>query len=70
MHKRFDSSVIDSASFVEGRLEVTLKNGRRYRYYNVPESEAQRFMEAPSAGGHFNSVIRRDYSGERVEEDD
>ena len=40
------------------RLEVLLRDGGRYQYFDVPESCYQQLLEADSKGGFFNRSIR------------
>jgi lysyl-tRNA synthetase class 2 len=58
-----DSSLIASISYDEERrlLELALRSGRRYRYFDVPELAYRRLLAAPSIGAHFNAHIRDVY---------
>lgn len=42
-------------------LDVTFTTRRHYTYFDVPESEYDALMEAPSAGEYFNTHIRGEY---------
>lgn len=44
-------------------LEVEfVKTGKLYEYYNVPQFEYDRLLDAPSIGIYFNANIRNSYS--------
>lgn len=44
-------------------LEVEfVTTGKVYEYYNVPQFEFDRLLEAPSVGQYFNANIRNSYS--------
>ena len=51
-------------------LEVEFQNGNVYRYKGVGAGDHGAMMSAPSIGKAFYSRIRKNYAGERVEEDD
>jgi lysyl-tRNA synthetase class 2 len=60
--------VLDSASIkvvdydpIARDLDVIFTTGRRYTYFDVPQSEYDALMEAPSAGEYFNTHIRGEY---------
>jgi len=42
-------------------LEVLFTTGRRYVYFNVPQSAVDEFRSAFSKGRHFNAHIRDAY---------
>jgi hypothetical protein len=41
-----------------GVLDVSLRDGNIYRYYDVPEAVYQAFFHAPSVGAAFTQLIR------------
>lgn len=64
-----ESSNIQDAGYDadSGVLEVTFKNGRRYRYVGVSSTLYENFMNAPSKGSFFAREIRPNFQGERVD---
>jgi KTSC domain len=40
-------------------LKVNFLKGNSYRYFDVPSTVFQAFLDAPSKGGFLNSVIKR-----------
>lgn len=48
---------------LEARFRST---GRIYHYFDVPASEFQKLLAAPSIGRHFNAHIRPHYRDELV----
>lgn len=67
-----ESSNLQDAGFDadSGVLEVTFKNGKRWRYFGITGSTFAEFMEADSQGSFFARNIRGQFEGEPVEEDD
>jgi hypothetical protein len=57
------SSVIASVDYQKPAriLEVVFKQGRRYSYYGVPESEYRGLLDADSKGAYYNDRIRDRY---------
>lgn len=57
------SSAIRGAWYLPARreLELLFTSGRRYRYFGVPASVAERFADALSKGQFFNREIRNHY---------
>jgi hypothetical protein len=47
-------------------LEIQFKNGRIYRYFNVPQNIYDSLMSAGSKGKYFHWHIRRSYRYSRV----
>ena len=45
---------------------VEFKDGRRYEYYDVPESVFRKMVAAPSKGQFYAYEIRDDYEFSRV----
>lgn len=60
------SSMIKSAGWEGGTLEVEFSNGSVHRYENVPEGVADAFMNAPSSGKYFHQNIRDVYPTRKV----
>jgi hypothetical protein len=48
------------------RLTVEFKDGKRYRYADVPEEVASEMIEAESIGKYFNEHIRNAFGGIRL----
>ena len=59
-----DSSWLDAIAYYELAwvLEIRLKNGKRYSFMNVPPEVYEAFLESPSKGEFFNSVVRQNYT--------
>jgi len=59
-----DSSFIDSIAYYKLAwvLEIKLKNGRKYAFFNVPQEVYEAFLASPSKGQFFNTVVRRNYT--------
>jgi hypothetical protein len=57
------SSVIRSFDYdpAEQRLEIEFVSGRRYSYFDVPESLVDAMRRVTSKGGFFNRRIRDHY---------
>ena len=47
-------------------LQVVLRNGGVYQYFDVPEPVFHEFVNAASAGAYFNSAIKGVYRYARV----
>lgn len=64
------SSVIRQFDYDPARheLDVTFVSGRIYRYFEVPETIADRFRRAVSKGRYFNTRIRNRFAFEEVDE--
>lgn len=60
---KIDSSFIDSVGYdlSEKKLRVWLLNGHTYDYFDVPEEEFERLLEAESAGEYYNRKIKGTY---------
>jgi len=63
-----ESSVIasvgyDSATF---ELEIEFKNGRSYRYSQVPAAAYRLLLRAPSIGGYVNREIIPRFTGKAI----
>lgn len=60
------SSFIAAIGWSQNTLQVELRNGRIYEYYNVPYEVYASFLSAPSKGRYFNSYIKGRYRYRRV----
>lgn len=61
------SSNLASVGWDNGTLEVEFQgSGAVYRYSNVPETEYQALMGAPSVGNYFAAFVKGKYASERV----
>jgi hypothetical protein len=62
-----DSSVIALVAYDETNevLEVRFRNGRTYRYFQVPPAEHAALLDADSIGRYFNEVIKPKYRAVR-----
>jgi lysyl-tRNA synthetase class 2 len=58
-----DSTAIKAVDYdpTTRRLGVTFTTGRHYTYFDVPQTEYDALMSAPSAGEYFNTHIRDEY---------
>lgn len=63
-----ESSLLASAAYDGHRqvLDVGLRSGERYRYFNVPSACYQELMEADSKGVYFNQHIRNRFPYQRL----
>jgi hypothetical protein len=63
-----DSDALASLGYDPGRrlLEVEFTSGRIYRYFDVPEHEVVRLMQAASRGAYFSERVRDRYRFEQV----
>jgi len=48
-------------------LEIEFKNGRVYRYLNVPPEIYEAFMHSDSHGQYFNTNIRDTFQFDRIQ---
>ena len=55
-----DSTALTEVGYedAEHTLEVEFRNGRLYRYFDVPKAKHTGLMEAPSHGEYFTHEIR------------
>lgn len=58
MHEFKESSNIHAVGWTDGMLKVRFKNGTEYHYYDVPEAEHKKLMDAKSVGKHFGEHIK------------
>jgi non-canonical purine NTP pyrophosphatase (RdgB/HAM1 family) len=65
-----DSSDIVSIGYdpSEKNLEIEFREGRIYRYFEVPQSTYDHFRDANSYGGYFNAHINGYYRYRRIDE--
>jgi hypothetical protein len=70
--QQLESSNIADAGYDadSGAMEITFRNGRRYRYCDVPQNLFDEFMRADSAGRFFASMIRGSFESERADNDE
>ena len=59
IYKKFNSSTLFSASYIEESkvLEVKFNRGAIYRYFDIPKEIFVALCEAESAGSFFNKNI-------------
>jgi lysyl-tRNA synthetase class 2 len=69
LKQELDSSVVKAAEYdpESHTLEIEIKNGRLYRYEDVPEDIYTELLNAPSKGSFFNKEIRDHYKTTRVQ---
>jgi lysyl-tRNA synthetase class 2 len=69
LKQELDSSVVKAAEYdpESHTLEIEIKNGRLYRYEDVPEDIYIELLKAPSKGSFFNKEIRDHYKTTRVQ---
>ena len=62
-----DSSAIASVGYdaAKEELEVEVRSGNVYRYFDVPQEVYQDLLQAPSKGRFFGSFIRGQYESAR-----
>jgi len=51
---------------VSETLEVMFHSGGVYQYYNVPQFEYDRMMEAVSIGTYFNREVKGNYPEQKI----
>jgi hypothetical protein len=63
-----DSDHIAGAYYdsMERRATIKFKNGSVYHVHGMLPDDYQAFMDAPSQGRHFHSIIKDNYHVERV----
>lgn len=64
-----ESSNIADVAHDGENLEVTFRNGSRYRYSGVSAEVFDEFLGSESKGRFLNQVIKGGYSGKRITED-
>jgi len=58
IHDTPESTNISRLVYVDFNLDIEFRNGRKYRYEQVPEDVFEEFTKAPSAGRFFNQNIQ------------
>ena len=63
-----DSEALSSVGYDAARrvLEVEFTSGRVYQYFDVPEREVERLLDAPSRGHFFSERVRGRYRYRQV----
>ncbi len=69
-HRSLESSFLKSAAYDPGLLllEVKFKNGKTYRYADVPEELFNQLCAADSCGKYLNSEIKGKFTVVQVEQ--
>ena len=69
-HVQLTSSMISSAGWEDGKLEITFAKGNKtYTYYNVPEQEFKSLVGSESPGKYFTAFIKGKY-GQHITDTD
>lgn len=66
---RIQSSNIKAAGYENNTLRVQFGNGTEYDYKGVSPQVFDGFMLAKSQGKFFNTVIRKKFTGNKVEKE-
>lgn len=63
-----ESEALSSVGYDPARrvLEVEFTSGRVYQYFDVPQHEVQRLLQAESRGAYFSDRVRDRYRYEQV----
>ena len=63
-----ESSSVASVGYdaVSAELEIEFRNGRTYRYQNVPVAAYRLLLQAPSIGEYVNRVIKPRFEAKPV----
>lgn len=61
-----NSTLIKELEYAGTDLNVTFQSGRTYQFKEVPETVAQGFTTAESAGKYFNTEIKNKFAYEEV----
>lgn len=64
--KLLSSSVLKSASYEDGVLQLEFQHGDVYRYFDVPAETVDAFLASESKGHYFSKCIRDRYRFEKV----
>lgn len=69
IYKKFNSSTLFSASYIEETnvLEVKFNRGATYRYFDVPKDKFLALCVAESAGSFFNKNIAAKFKYVKLE---
>lgn len=62
---KIDSSVVISAGYQDGICVLEMPNGHLYSYA-MPQADFDAFAAAESKGRHFNTIIRKQFSGSKL----
>jgi len=56
-----DSSFIDAVSYspLAKVLEIRIKNGKKYTFMDIPEESYKMFLESPSKGKFFSTILKK-----------
>lgn len=62
------SAHMDGAKYnaMDRTLQIRFQNGYVYQAHGVSQEDYRAFMDAPSQGEHYHSVIKQNYHVERV----
>jgi len=60
------SSVLKSASYERGVLEIEFQHGDLYRYFDVPAETADALLASESKGQYFSKFIRDRYRFQKI----
>lgn len=60
------STNIKRVQYESPDMFITFKQGRRYRFKNVPEDAYQALIEAPSTGKHYYEHIQGKFDYEEM----
>lgn len=63
-----DSGHLDGVKYdsMERKMTVRFKNGYQYHVHGVSPEDHQAFLDAPSPGEHYHSVLKHNFDIERV----
>ena len=69
-HRSLESSYLESAGYDPGLilLEIKFKNGKTYRYTDVPEELFNQLCAADSCGKFFGQFIKGKFAAVEVEQ--
>lgn len=62
-----DSSMILSAGYENGIMEVEFKNGTVYQYDGVDRYIFEDFLSSESKGKYLHKLIKNQYPGKKIE---
>lgn len=65
-NRKVESSIVSRISYRGTSLDVTLNNGRKYRYFNVDANTAAEFLSAESLGYYYNEYIKGEYESKKL----
>jgi hypothetical protein len=61
-HTSLNSTMIISAGYENGVMEIEFNNGKRFQYAGVPQDVYDRLMRHSSPGSYFHQNIKGKYS--------